>query len=185
MKPDFKTTKSAASGRWFEILTFMGVPSESLSGNHTECPGCGGTDRFRYLDDDEGGWICGQGGIATGGDGFGLLFHMQFGKADALRSVAQYLGMENVTLSPEQRDELAERRKIATHAKYEATLSHEMHVLSQVINPRVSWRINSDNKNYRSARPEVSQPPDEHWQREVEAVNTIRYLLDKLYGEVA
>jgi phage/plasmid primase-like uncharacterized protein len=185
MKADFQTVKSAAIGRWPEILTYNGISAEYLNTKHGPCPGCGGKDRFRYLDDDDGGWICGQGGIATGGDGFNLLVHIGYSKSGALQSVAQYLNVENVSLSPKQRDELAERRRIATQTKYEATLSHEMHVLMQIVNPRISWRANSSNQNYRTTRPEVSQPPDEHLHRELEAVTTIKYLLEKLYGEVA
>lgn len=183
--PSFQEVKTAATGRWFEILTYQGITPDALTTKHTPCPGCGGKDRFRYLDDDEGGWICGQGGIATGGDGFKLLEHIGFSTKSSLHAVAQFLGVEKVSLSPKQRDELAERRKLATQAKYEATLSHEMHVLMQVINPRIAGRINASDKKFRAARPEWTQPPDEHWEREVEAVNTIKYLIEKLYGDAA
>lgn len=35
-------------GRWFDILTGMGIPSHHLTGKNTACPMCGGKDRFRW-----------------------------------------------------------------------------------------------------------------------------------------
>jgi putative DNA primase/helicase len=48
-------------GRWKAILTHFGVPIEYLDGKHHPCPVCGGTDRFRFDDQDGGGtWYCNQ-----------------------------------------------------------------------------------------------------------------------------
>lgn len=60
-----------ASGRWPEILANLGVSDRALSGKHTACPMCGGTDRFRFDDKEgRGRWICSRCGA---GDGFGLV----------------------------------------------------------------------------------------------------------------
>jgi phage/plasmid primase-like uncharacterized protein len=182
---DFATVKTAAAGRWPEIHTYLGIPSDSLTGKHVPCYGCGGTDRFRYLDDEHGGWICGQGGVPTGGDGFNLLAHIGFSKSDALHAVSQYLGLDRVMYSPEQRQEIEQRQQQTERAKYEVALSHEMHVLLQVINPRIDGRIHAKDKNFRATRPEWRQPPDEHWQREIEAALTIHHIIEQLYKEAS
>ena len=165
MKPDFQTVKSAATGRWHEILIYNGIPAEHLTTKHTPCPGCGGTDRFRYLDDDEGGWICGQGGIATGGDGFALLVHCGFSNKGALHAVAQYLGLDRVMLSPEQRQEIRKRTHAAKQAKIETALMHEVTVWSMAVNGRVTGRQLVVNKRFREARPEWQPPPNDAWDR--------------------
>jgi phage/plasmid primase-like uncharacterized protein len=177
---DFATVKAAADGRWPEILTYTGMPAEFFNGKHQPCYGCGGTDRARW-DNQKQVFFCGQGGSVTGGDGFSLLEHCGWSKSSALHAVAQYLNLDRVMLSPEQRQEIRKRQQESERAKHEATLSHEMHVLLQVINPRIDGRTNAKNKNFRAARPQWSQPPDEHWQREIEAANTIHRIIEQLY----
>ena len=46
-------TKEYARGHWREILVQLGVEVPAMSHKHGACPGCGGTDRFRF--DDKGG----------------------------------------------------------------------------------------------------------------------------------
>lgn len=48
MRASFTDVGAAARGRWPEILPALGVPAEALSRKHGPCPGCGGSDRFRY-----------------------------------------------------------------------------------------------------------------------------------------
>ena len=53
-------------GRWADALRSYGLNEKQLSGKHTECPLCGGKDRFRF-DDKEGSGSyycngCGAGG---------------------------------------------------------------------------------------------------------------------------
>lgn len=46
-------------GRWPDILVRFGIDRECLSKNHTACPVCGGTDRFRFDDrSGNGDWVC-------------------------------------------------------------------------------------------------------------------------------
>ncbi len=63
---------------WRETLIRQGVESYLLDGKHHACPGCGGTDRFRFDDKDgRGTWICSQGGGGIAyGDGWDLLKHV-------------------------------------------------------------------------------------------------------------
>lgn len=60
-------TALAARGKWKGILLHFGIPQEALSGRHTACPMCGGTDRFRFDDKDRRGtYICNQCGAGDG-----------------------------------------------------------------------------------------------------------------------
>ncbi|MEN6507140.1 MAG: phage/plasmid primase, P4 family [Planctomycetaceae bacterium] len=59
--PDILAIKTAASGRWREILPALaGIAPDFLDGKHHPCPKCGGTDRFRFLGDRDGGCYCNQ-----------------------------------------------------------------------------------------------------------------------------
>jgi len=63
--------KEQCIGRWYSILTTLGVDEKILNGKHQPCPGCEGTDRFRWTNhEDTGAYICNQ---CSGGDGFDLL----------------------------------------------------------------------------------------------------------------
>ena len=48
-----------AAGREVDFLVSIGIPAESLDGNHHPCPKCGGKDRFRY-DTEKRFVICNQ-----------------------------------------------------------------------------------------------------------------------------
>ena len=93
------TTLDAASGRWPEILQALGgVHPEQLTDEHQPCPSCGGTDRFRWDDDDgPGGWFCNQCGgkdhAGGGGTGVDLLMRLRdWDLKTALRHVDGFLG---------------------------------------------------------------------------------------------
>ena len=98
---DKDQVKQAARGRWPEILpTLGGISAEILDGRHYPCPfpGCpggGGKDRFRALDDfpETGGVICNQ-CHHDQGDGIGALMKAT-GKQfpDVLKMLADHLGM--------------------------------------------------------------------------------------------
>lgn len=66
-----RKTADAARGKWRGILMALGIDERFLSGKHGPCPMCGGTDRFRWDNQEgNGGYICSQCGA---GSGFGLL----------------------------------------------------------------------------------------------------------------
>jgi len=58
-------TAEAAVGKWYGILTALGVDERYLRNKHMDCPVCGGTDRFRFDDKDGRGTFycthCGPG----------------------------------------------------------------------------------------------------------------------------
>lgn len=91
---DFKQVKLLARGRWSEILGRLGYSQPTLSPQeHGACPMCGGSDRFRFDNENgDGSFICSQGtGEAIAGDGFTLLEHGGYSAADALQAVGQAL----------------------------------------------------------------------------------------------
>lgn len=110
-RPDFADVTAAAVGRWTEILTGLGIEDEYLTRRHGPCPGCGGTDRFRFDDrDGRGRWLCGQGGDTIAGDGFQLLEHVHgWSRAESLREVACWLGMDRTQAPPPRRPKPAPR----------------------------------------------------------------------------
>ena len=61
--------KSAACGRWREILTAFGFNGEDLDGRHHPCPRCEGADRFRMIDEEAGAVLCNQCFAEGNGDG--------------------------------------------------------------------------------------------------------------------
>jgi len=68
--------KRAASGKWLDILERVGgLPSSILDGRHHPCPRCGGTDRFRALDDfaETGALFCNRCFSKGNGDGLAAI----------------------------------------------------------------------------------------------------------------
>lgn len=60
-----------AAGRWYGILSTLGVQASFLRNRHGPCPACGGKDRFRWDNKEgKGTFYCSQCGA---GDGFELL----------------------------------------------------------------------------------------------------------------
>ena len=104
---DVARIKRAAAGHWPEILTTLaGIPADRLDGRHGPCPKCGGTDRFRALDDfrDTGAVFCNQCFRQGNGDGLAALQH--FADVDfpaALRLVAEHVGEATATARPTRR----------------------------------------------------------------------------------
>lgn len=67
MKMTVSDAAKAARGHWPRILPALGV--KVVKNRHTACPVCGGTDRFRFDDQEgRGTWICNQCGAGDGMD---------------------------------------------------------------------------------------------------------------------
>lgn len=98
---DSKEVKQRASGHWREIVSrTSGVSIDLLDRKHHGCPKCGGSDRFRALDDFDrtGGVICNQCFTKQTGnhcDGFSTVQWLT-GKSfpDVIRDVMQFLGIQ-------------------------------------------------------------------------------------------
>ena len=66
--------KAQTQGRWYNILTSLGVSESYLTKAHGPCPMCcDGVDRFRWIDKDgTGSWYCNQ-CDKQAGDGIALV----------------------------------------------------------------------------------------------------------------
>lgn len=98
---DIDTIRSAAKGRWPEILSSLGNFDRSiLDGKHHPCPRCAGTDRFRFIDSDAGACFCNACFAEKNGDGFAAvqwLLSCKFGPA--VERIAGHLGIEKISTS--------------------------------------------------------------------------------------
>ncbi len=77
-RTDADDLKRRAAGNWRQILSAVtDVPADVLNSAHHPCPKCGGTDRFRALDDfaETGGTICNQCFTENNGDGLAAVMH--------------------------------------------------------------------------------------------------------------
>lgn len=60
-------TVENARGKWFHVLSALGVDEQFLVNRHGPCPLCGGKDRFRFDDrDGSGSYFCNQCGPGPG-----------------------------------------------------------------------------------------------------------------------
>ena len=88
-----------AIGKWFSILTNLGIAVSDSPNRHTACPICGGKDRFRFDDKEgKGTWICNQCGA---GDGWMLV--QQFFNIDfkgAFKGVEVVIGSATTSATP-------------------------------------------------------------------------------------
>ncbi|GEM_PF-3765106 len=181
---DFNTAKAAAAGRWPSIWKALGVGEVPPLGRHGPCPGCRGRDRFRLLPQEleDGGWVCGQGGAPTGGDGFGLLVHCGIARTpgEALRLVAAYLGLDTKA-DPAARQRAREAAQRRDRERLETALAHELVVLLTVLDARLAGREVARDRRFREARPEWLPLPGEHWERETLAARRVVALAGRLY----
>lgn len=78
---------------WPRILESLGVPRDILDSNrHHPCPSCGGRDRFRLIDAEDGVWLCNQ-CRPKAGSGFDLLMLLHgWDFKVALREVRKTIG---------------------------------------------------------------------------------------------
>lgn len=92
----------AVDGRWRETLVDFGIDPSCLTGKHSACPVCGGTDRFRFDDKDRRGtWICSQAcnDGRKAGDGLTLVRLVNgWTFVETLNAFAAYLGFEARTV---------------------------------------------------------------------------------------
>jgi len=93
---DLDLIRQAAAGRWPEILSRLGgVAIDVLDGRPHPCPKCGGSDRFRLIDQAAGACLCNQCFREKNGDGFAVLQWLSsIGFKLAMERVAGYLGIE-------------------------------------------------------------------------------------------
>jgi putative DNA primase/helicase len=99
----------AANGQWADILADLGIDVDP-SGNHSPCPVCGGSDRFRFDDQEgRGTWYCNQ-CEPHAGDGLALVANFtKMRPRDAAACVARVLGIGSDGLTDDQIAEFQQR----------------------------------------------------------------------------
>jgi putative DNA primase/helicase len=107
-------TADAAIGKWFGILTGLGVDERFLKNRHGPCPMCGGKDRFRYDDKNgTGSYFCSGCGA---GDGMNFAIKIT-GKSfkETAQQIDQMVGtIKTGTVRQIKRDPAIALRKIYT-----------------------------------------------------------------------
>lgn len=89
--------KREAKGQWPEILSRIGIPRKALTKRNKPCPACGGVDRFSFLDNGYGAFVC-RSLDSEGGDGFGLIQHFrECSFRDAVRLAGEAMGLTLAT----------------------------------------------------------------------------------------
>lgn len=113
-----------AQGRWREILPALGVDAKLLTNRGSECPVCGGKDRFRFDDKDGNGtWFCNQSHgtesanpNGSAGAGFALIMDLKrCDFAEAARLVETVTGTDSAPVAP--RPSTPEADAAAEHAE--------------------------------------------------------------------
>ena len=99
MTIDIATIKTAAAGRWLEIIPALcPIDAGVLDGAHHPCPRCLGVDRFRAFGDfkQTGGMMCGQCFVEKNGDGLAAVQWLN-GESfpQAINRIAKFLGLAN------------------------------------------------------------------------------------------
>jgi len=84
--------KEAARGRELELLAAVGIPERILDGKHHPCPKCGGTDRFRFLNDEA--CFCNKCFRTKNGDVLAAVgWMLSVDTKDAIRWCEEWLGL--------------------------------------------------------------------------------------------
>ena len=99
-----------AAGQWPDLLMALaGVSPTQLTNRHQPCPNCGGTDRYRWDNDDgPGGWFCshcgGRNHQGGGGTGMDLLLRLTgWTFPDACRRIEAHLGLAQTGPAPSRK----------------------------------------------------------------------------------
>lgn len=83
---------AAAAGRWPDVLSLAGITVPQSPRQHSACPSCGGSDRFRFDDQGRGSHFCNQCGAGDGLDLVKKVNHCDI--TEAAQIVADVLGID-------------------------------------------------------------------------------------------
>ena len=142
--------KRQANGKWYDILTKLGIDGSFLTGKHSPCPVCGGKDRFRWDNrNGDGGFFCNQ-CTPQAGSGFSLVLrYLNVDFPDALKKIQSIVGgcriMENPTALKngiDPRPALNKLWLLSDHLTGSDMVSKYLHSRGLVLTPR-NIRINT------------------------------------------
>jgi putative DNA primase/helicase len=106
-------------GRWFGILSGLGVDARYLRNMHGPCPACGGKDRFRWDDrNGDGTFYCNQCGAGSGVDLVMRVKDLPFKEAATL--IEQMIG-ETQAEPPQARERSEEKKRAALRSLWLAS----------------------------------------------------------------
>jgi len=155
--------KLAASGRWSSILpSIAGIPAEALDRKNHPCPRCGGTDRFRALNDFEetGAVFCNQCFNKANGDGVAAIQWLTgWTFPESIQRLAEHLGVNGSSKAPQ-------KREVANYRYCDANGN----LLFQV--------VRYEPKDFRQRRPKPNG--QEGWEWNLNGVAQVPYRLPEL-----
>lgn len=159
---DIDHLKHVAAGRWPEILTHVGgIDAASLDGKNHPCPLCGGTDRFRFIDEAAGACFCNQCFNKGNGDGLAAIqWACCCDFPTAVKLVSEYLGIDKVPGS-------GDKPSVQIVATYDYR-DEKSELLYQV--------VRFEPKDFRQRRPKVGGG----WDWSVKGVRSVLYRLPEL-----
>lgn len=103
---------SAAAGRWPDVLSLAGITVPQSPRQHSSCPACGGSDRFRFDDGGRGSHFCNQCGA---GDGLDLVAKVnRCDTTEAARIVADAIGIDYRTAEIDHKAASQRREQMET-----------------------------------------------------------------------
>lgn len=152
MRLDAEEIKRQAAGRWVQILqSVCRLTDNQLNPRvHCPCPQCGGTDRFRALDDvaETGGLFCNQCFSERNGDGFAAIQWLNGCTFQgSLKLVSDFLGNHSSQLNSQQKTKSKEPAKPKTiHPTSEKAAEAfawgltQNGILSEARKPDAGWR---------------------------------------------
>lgn len=105
--------KDRAAGKWYGILSQLGVNQDFLTGKHCACPSCGGKDRFRWADNEgSGNYFCNGCGH---GDGADLLMKINgWDFATTAKEVEKVMGEVEFKIPQQKKDPLPRLKQISS-----------------------------------------------------------------------
>lgn len=111
---DVADIKRIARRQWLDILSSVGrIPRDALDGRHHPCPWCGGKDRFRLLDADEGAVICSRCFASNNGDGVAAIMRARGWEfSQAMREIEKHLGIKNGKPKTRERKRVSARERL-------------------------------------------------------------------------
>ncbi len=100
-------------------------------------------------------------------------------------SIVSVLGLEMKDLFPESNFTPKQRKEYkqkATKAQLWKALYHELLVLLQIVENRVTNKILDRDTKFKEARPEFEPMPDDFWDRELLAAKRVKRIIGGIYG---
>ncbi|TWU22475.1 hypothetical protein Pla52o_35310 [Novipirellula galeiformis] len=173
---DVSTVKQAATNRWPEIFyAVAGVPDGIMDGRHHPCPKCGGDDRFRLIDANEGACLCNQCFASKNGDGIAALQWLTGDDFQAtIGKIATHLGV-----SAEKKRKKADPAEHLEFLPWNKTLAGMWCLKKKPIRPEAIQAIGGKFARYRGQYTVIAVPV---WGSSLGAEPPVGYVLYRADG---